>query len=96
MAITENKKYAIIPIRNEWSNFRVEHCGKDITIFGYDGKTTDQWAGAFDDKPTEPVYEEVVLTGIEQHWSDLAVWSVLDEGTDEDGKRYLILVREEI
>lgn len=96
MAITENKKYAIIPIENEWSNFRVEHNGKDIGIYGYDGKTTDQWAGVFEDKPTEPVYEEIYLIGIEQHWSDLAVWSVLDEGTDEAGKRYLILVREEI
>lgn len=93
MAIAENKKYAIIPIENEWSNFRVEHIGKDITILGYDGKTTVGWAGVFGDKSTDPVYEEVVLKIIEQHWGDLAMWSVFDEGTDEYGKRYLILIR---
>lgn len=93
MAITENKKYALIPIKENWSNFRVENSGKEINIYGYDGETFDQWAGVFNKEQTEPQPEEVFLASIEQHRSDMATWDILGDASDEDGKRYLVLVR---
>ena len=62
MAIPENQNYAVIPIEDNWSNFRVEISGKEINVFGYDGKTFDPWAGVFNKENTDPQPEEVFFS----------------------------------
>lgn len=84
MAITESSNYVIIPIQEHWGHFSIKYEGKVIMIYGYDGTVKTIFS---DD------YEEVFLTCIEQHWSDLAQWEILGEATDDKGKRYLLLKR---
>lgn len=94
MAIKEGTKYVIIPIEENWSNFRLEYSGKDITILGYDGETLIGTVGYFG--VTEKDFEEVFLTSIEQRRGQQSLFDVFnDDARDEGGKRYLILVRNE-
>lgn len=94
MAIKAGTKYVIIPIEEGWSNFRIEYCGSDISIMGYDGKTLIGSIGYFG--VTENSFEEVFLIGIEQTRSNFAFFDIFnDDARDEDGNRYLILARTE-
>lgn len=84
MAVPNKSKYVILPIEKEWSNFSIEHGGKDVHLKGFDGKTTDWFS-----KEPEVVY----LKHFEQHWKDLCHHEIFDEGFGEYGERFLILKR---
>lgn len=82
MAIPTNAKYAVILVENEWSDFEIKQNGKDILLFGFNGKT-DWFSGE---------KEIQFLKSIEQS-KDGRFNEILDDGYDEDGKRYLLINR---
>ena len=93
MAITEGSKYVVIPIKKNWSDFKLKHDDKCIVIYGADGETMVQKYGDFGGQ--EPEFEEMYLCSIERHRSDENMYSILGEAVNEDGNRFLILVIDE-
>lgn len=91
MCLADKIPIVIVPIEKDWFDLRLEDDGKYCTLFGKDKKELWHWSTT-----ENPIYDELVLIPVayEHHRSDNLHPTIIHEGFDDDGNKYLVIKRE--